>query len=121
MFIKLFDAIDEHGENWEHISKEIFNNEVSPNNLERIWSNFRSKFPSRSSKGLVYPFWTTKETFKLIDAVKACGEDWEKISVEWFDGERSHRSLKGKWEYLWNQDEIKRKQKVLNKVNPNQK
>ncbi|CAI2181132.1 20036_t:CDS:2 [Funneliformis geosporum] len=105
---KIIDAIDEHGENWEQISKEVYNHEINPDELERIWakiSNFKiksNKLPSsQSSKSSVYPFWTTKECFKLIDAVKVYGEDWQKISVECFQGVRSSFSLEKKWEKMW--------------------
>ncbi|CAB4483871.1 unnamed protein product [Rhizophagus irregularis] len=97
---KLVDAIDEHGENWEYISKEIYKGEVGPEKLEHDWDKLKSFGNFTMQQNKVYPFWTTKEMLKLIDAVKACGEDWQKISIEWFDSKRSQVSLEKKWEKI---------------------
>jgi hypothetical protein len=96
---KLIDAIDEHGENWEFISKEIYNGEFSPEKLETFWRNLSRFFKPQKNK--VFPFWTTKESLKLIDAVKACDEDWQRISIEWFDKKRSEYSLQKRWEKMF--------------------
>ncbi|GBB86171.1 hypothetical protein RclHR1_12610003 [Rhizophagus clarus] len=97
---QLIDAIDEHGENWEYISKEIFNDNFGPEELKYKWDNLKSLIKSRVQQNKVYPFWTTKESLKLTDAVKACGKDWQKISIDWFDNKRSQVSLEKKWEKL---------------------
>jgi hypothetical protein len=97
---KLIDAIDEHGENWEYISKEIYNGKVGPEELKQDWNSFKSFIKFKMQQKGVYPFWTTKESLKLIDAVKVCGEDWQKISIEWFDNKRSCNSLVQKWEKM---------------------
>ena len=52
----------------------------------------------------MYPYWTTKEILKLIDAVKGYGEDWQKISTELFDMKRSPKSLQKKWETIFQKD-----------------
>ncbi|RIA84062.1 hypothetical protein C1645_742610 [Glomus cerebriforme] len=100
---KLIDAIDEHGENWEYISEKFYNCEIAPEELKNIWHERKSYLKAKKlnvQQNKVYPFWTTKEMLKLSDAVKTCGEDWKKISIEWFNGQRSSFSLENKWQKI---------------------
>ncbi|CAG8660459.1 4856_t:CDS:2, partial [Acaulospora morrowiae] len=97
-FQKLVDGIDEHGENWELISKEVFNDDVHPGQLKSFWNYMMAKHKNSTiSSSRVYPFWTTKETEKLINAVDLHGEEWEKISIEIFNKKRSLMQCKNRW------------------------
>ncbi|CAG8593517.1 13549_t:CDS:2 [Acaulospora colombiana] len=98
---KLVDGIDEHGEDWEFLSTEVFNGNISPHSLENKWTFLRKKYPPKiQSPSRVYPYWTTKETEKLISAIDLHGVEWDKISIEVFNRTRSPRQCRSKWDNL---------------------